>query len=75
MHDFGKAAFGTVRVTLEGRAGTPVALYIGEVLKAGRLDREPGLWRCFKRFDLVLEGGVREYRFVIPPHSGPRAGV
>ena len=48
LHDFGRAAFGTLELKLSGRAGTVVSLEIGEVLLEGRINRVPGGFRCLK---------------------------
>ena len=71
LHDFGRAAFGTLELTLAGTAGTEVELTIGEVLRDGRIDRAPGGSRCAKSCRIVLEEGTRDYRFPIPPHHAP----
>lgn len=71
LHDFGRAAFGTLTATLAGPPGTEVELVIGEVLRNGRIDRNPGGYRCAKTCRIVLDAGEREYCFPIPRHRRP----
>lgn len=70
-YDFGRAAFGTFEVELEGHRGKSVELAIGECLKGGRLNRQPGGYRCFKKQRIELRGGQQLCRFVVPPHQAP----
>ncbi len=71
IHDFGRDAFGTLDVELTGNGGEQVELAIGEVLLNGRLNRNPGGYRCFKKMDLTLKKGTHTYSFVIPVHAAP----
>ncbi len=73
--DFGKDAFGRLEVVLNGRGGENVELAIGEAIKDGRLDREPGGYRCFKSQRLVLKPGRHSYFFDIPQHRAPNASL
>ena len=70
-YDFGRAAFGTLEVELEGTGGEKVELAIGECLKDERLNRDPGGFRCFKKQWIVLRPGRQCCRFEIPPHQAP----
>ncbi len=69
--DFGKDAFGRLEVELSGQGGETVELAIGEVLKNGRLNWEPGGYRCFKVQQLTLKPGKHTYAFEIPLHKAP----
>ena len=40
--DFGKDAFGWLEVELTGKGGEEVELAIGEVIRDGRINRDPG---------------------------------
>ena len=69
--DFGKDAYGYLEVELTGKGGEDIELAIGEVVKNGRLDRNPGGFRCFKKMNLALKKGTHRYRFEIPEHVAP----
>ena len=47
--DFGKDAFGWLEVELTGKGGEEVELAIGEVIRDGRINRDPGGFRCFRK--------------------------
>jgi len=76
--DFGKAAFGTVELTLTSpAAGGQVQVHLGEV-PAGddAIDRAPGGSRRYRMMTLTLEEGTRTYRVAIPRdqrNTGPQA--
>ena len=76
--DFGKAAFGTVELTLTSpEAGRKVEVHLGEV-PAGNdaIDRNPGGSRRYRMMTLTLDEGTRTYRVTIPPdkrNTGPQA--
>ena len=69
--DFGKDAYGYLEVELTGKGGEEIELAIGEVVKNGRLNRNPGGYRCFKKMNLALKKGTHRYRFEIPEHVAP----
>lgn len=71
LFDFGKDAFARLEVELAGRGGETVTLAIGEVLKNGRLDPEPGGFRCYKKMERVLKTGTNRFFFEIPDHVSP----
>lgn len=74
--DFGKDAFGFLEVELTGNGGEIVEIAIGEVLDGnGRLNRNPGGYRCFKSMNLTLRKGTHVYRFDIPPHAAPNPAL
>lgn len=68
--DFGRAAAGTVEITLTAAPVRPAALtvYLGEKLSPdGHVDREPGgNVRC-RRVEIKLTPAQQTYRAVIPP--------
>ena len=77
--DFGKAAFGQLRLTLNGGMdmhsgalqGSPkastVVLHLGERLKDGRVDREPFGTCRYRRIELQLLPGLHTYTPEILP--------
>ncbi|MDO8928549.1 MAG: family 78 glycoside hydrolase catalytic domain, partial [Bacteroidota bacterium] len=75
--DFGKAAFGTVRLTLLGKTGSDTVLvHLGEAQKDGRINRTPGGTIRYSAHRLVLKRGWNTYTIVIPPdkrNTGPQA--
>ncbi len=73
--DFGKDAYGRLEVDLTGQGGETVELAIGEVLKDGRLNRDPGGYRCFKKQDITLKPGTHTYAFDIPLHRAPEPSL
>ena len=76
--DFGKAAFGTVELTLTSpAAGREVQVHLGEV-PAGddSIDRNPGGSRRYRVMTLRLKEGTHTYRVAITPdkrNTGSRA--
>ncbi len=73
--DFGKDAFGWLEVELTGKGGEEVELAIGEVIRDGRINRDPGGFRCFRKMNLILREGTHTYRFEIPPHVAPNPAL
>ena len=76
--DFGKAAFGTVELTLTSpEAGRKVEVHLGEVpAGSDAIDRNPGGSRRYRMMTLTLDEGTRTYRVTIPPdkrNTGPQA--
>ncbi|NLZ06165.1 MAG: family 78 glycoside hydrolase catalytic domain [Phycisphaerae bacterium] len=76
--DFGKAAFGTVELTLTSpEAGRQIEVHLGEVYaKPDSIDRNPGGSRRYRQLELTLEEGTHTYRLTIPPdkrNTGPQA--
>ncbi|HKJ67193.1 MAG TPA: family 78 glycoside hydrolase catalytic domain, partial [bacterium] len=76
--DFGKAAFGRVRITLSSSKNhQQVFIHLGEV-PAGpdSIDRNPGGSRRYKKIPLTLQQGIHTYTVRIPPderNTGPNA--
>lgn len=74
-HDFGKDAYGRLTAVLSGAPGTQVELCAGEVSgPGGRVVREPGGFRVFRRCVVTLEAGRSEYELELPPHPWPKKG-
>lgn len=75
--DFGKAAFGRIRVTLLGKTGSDtVIIHLGEARKDGRIDRAPGGTIRYATYQLPLKRGWNTYVVVLPPdkrNTGPQA--
>ena len=66
--DFGKAAFGQLRLTLDGLwPGETVVLHLGERLKDGHVDREPFGTCRYRRIELRLQPGRHTYTPEILP--------
>jgi len=75
--DFGKAAFGRLRLTLHGKTGTDsVTIRLGEAQKSGRVNRAPmGNIRC-SEYKIGLRQGWNTYVIAITPdkqNTAPRA--
>jgi len=66
--DFGKAAFGTIRVTLTSpTAGKRVEVHLGEVLAGENgINRNPGAHRRYVKTALTLEKGTHTYTVQLP---------
>jgi hypothetical protein len=76
--DFGRAAFGTLQLTLtSAAAGDSIVVHLGERLAApDRVDRAPAGTIRYRRVVLPLLAGTRTYRLQIPPdarNTGPQA--
>jgi len=75
--DFGKAAFGRVRLTLFGKtAYDTVIVHLGEAMKEGRINRTPGGTIRYSVYKLALLRGWNTYTVVISKdkrNTGPQA--
>ncbi|MBW8330601.1 MAG: hypothetical protein K0M40_01155 [Prolixibacteraceae bacterium] len=75
--DFGKAAFGTIRLTLLGKnESDTVLVHLGEAQKGGRINRTPGGTIRYSVHKLQLKRGWNTYTIAIPPdkrNTGPQA--
>ncbi len=76
--DFGKAAFGTVELTLTSPADTnQIEIHLGEVYaEPDRINRNPGGSRRHRQIPLTLNAGTHTYKLTIPPdrrNTGPQA--
>ena len=69
LADFGRAAFGQLRLRMQGSANFPVrvVLHLGERLKDGRVDRTPFGTCRYRRIELTLLPGVHTYTPEILP--------
>lgn len=66
--DFGKAAFGRIRVNLYGKNhGDTVVIHMGEAVKDGRIDREPGGSIRYASYQLALKRGWNTYIVALTP--------
>lgn len=66
--DFGKAAFGQLRLTLMGgTAPSRLVLHLGERIKDGRVDREPFGTCRYRRIEMTLLPGLHSYQPEILP--------
>lgn len=75
--DFGKAAFGRLRLTLLGKSGSDtVTIHLGEAQKDGRINRTPGGTIRYSAYKLALKKGWNTYEMAINPdkrNTGPNA--
>ncbi|MEQ9442375.1 MAG: family 78 glycoside hydrolase catalytic domain [Cyclobacteriaceae bacterium] len=67
--DFGKAAFGTLQLTLTSDVeGHEVIIHLGEVLETpGKIHREPGGGRRYRSVSLRLKHGTHTYQIQFSP--------
>ncbi|MGE4586005.1 MAG: family 78 glycoside hydrolase catalytic domain [Mangrovibacterium sp.] len=66
--DFGKDSFGRLRITLNGKSGgDTLAIRLGEAVKDGQIDRNPGGTIRYSSYSLVLKGGWNTYVLAIRP--------
>lgn len=66
--DFGKAAYGTVKLTLTSQTQRDVEIHLGEVAAGeGALDRNPGKHRRYRMMILPLKAGTHTYTVAITP--------
>lgn len=68
FYDFGQAAFGQVQLTLDNNSSAVDTFYIhlGECVKEGRVDRNPGGSRRYLRLQVVAESGQKVLTPIIP---------
>ncbi len=75
--DFGKAAFGRIRVSLFGNAGIDtITIHLGEAQQEGRINRTPGGTIRYSAYKLALRHGWNTYIVTISPdkrNTGPHA--
>jgi len=66
--DFGKAAFGRLKLTLTSeKGGDTVTVHLSERVKDGRLDRQPGGSIRYAQYRIPLMRGVHTYVLKIHP--------
>ena len=75
--DFGKAAFGRIRLTISGNPGDDsITVRMGEVQKEGGINRTPGGTLRFSEYKLLAKPGLNTYVIAISPdkmNTAPRA--
>ena len=70
--DFALAAFGRLAYEIEADEPCKVEMAIGEVLAApGKIEREPGGYRCIKVAEVELQKGVNRGFMFIKKHRSP----
>ncbi|MBN1360354.1 MAG: hypothetical protein JW993_07175 [Sedimentisphaerales bacterium] len=69
--DFGKAAFGTVELTLTSPVSrTPIEVHLGEVAtESDSVNRAPGGSRRYRKMTETVDAGTHTYRIAITPDS------
>ena len=68
--DFGRAAFGTVELTIDAPDARTIVVHLGEKSAGdGRPDRDPPGSVRYRRIPLDVTPGVRLYRLTIPPDA------
>ena len=65
--DFGKAAFGRLRITLTSPKTDTVTIHLGEYAKDGRIDRQPSGTIRYAAYKLPLIAGTHTYAVKIRP--------
>ena len=65
--DFGKAAYGTLEVELDGQFAENIELVIGEQAENGKIIHTSG-WTTFMMERLKIKNGHHTYQFHIPEH-------
>jgi len=67
--DFGKAAFGRLRITLSSPKSDTVIVHLGEYAKDGRIDRKPSGTIRYSSYKLPIMAGRHTYTIKIRPDS------
>jgi len=72
--DFGKAAFATVRLTIDcDEPNRIMQVHLGEVIKGeNQIDREPGKSRRYRKMSLPLKKGLSTYTVEVQPPKNKR---
>ena len=65
--DFGKAAFGRLRITLTSPKTDTVVIHLGELARDGRIERNPGGTIRYASYKLPLMAGTHTYSVKIRP--------
>lgn len=75
--DFGRAGFGRLRLTLYGTSDNDtITIHLGEAVKNGKIDREPGGTIRYSAYPMTLKPGWHTYILTIKPdtrNTGPKA--
>ena len=76
--DFGRDAFATLELTYSARRNGELAVRVGEMLRDGRIDPDPGGSIRFQEVRLPVRRGTHTYRLPLAPderNTGPGAVV
>jgi hypothetical protein len=65
--DFGKAAFGTLKLHYRAPTADTLIVRLGEKLKDGLIDRDPGGTIRFQEVKMAVTPGKEQYRVELPP--------
>lgn len=65
VYDFERAAFGYPIITVTSHANDTLYLSLGECIKGGRVDANPGVFRRYRRIAIPLQVGKHSYRPVL----------
>ena len=74
--DFGRAAFGQLTLDLYTDTVCTISVHLGEALRNGRIDREPGGTIRYAEYKIQLQPGMHTYRIDIrrdTRNTGPAA--
>ncbi len=67
--DFGKDAFGTLSLNYNAPTSGTLTVRLGEKLKDGRIDREPGGTIRYQEVELSVTPGKKSYTVQLPPNE------
>ena len=67
--DFGKDAFGTIELTYTAPAADTLTVRLGEKLKEGKIDRDPGGTIRYQEVKLPVTPEVTTYTLDLPPNE------
>ena len=67
--DFGRAAFGRLRITLSSSEADTVIVHLGELAKNGRIEQKPEGTIRYSSYRLPLMAGTHSYTLKIRPDS------
>ena len=62
VYDFGKAAFSYPEISVTGHAKDTLYIALGECIKNGRVDANPGVFRRYRRIAIPLKEGEHTYQ-------------
>ena len=67
--DFGKAAFGQLRLKVSVDEDDTLTIHLGEAMKDGRVDRKPGASIRYAQYSLPVRQGTHTYDLTIRPDA------
>lgn len=67
--DFGKAAYGQLRLTISSKQDDTLTIHVGEACKDGKVDRKPGGSIRYTKYDLPVHRGTNTYRLSFKPDN------